>query len=178
MQWTLPISGNFWTRFILVLESRRYVLRQIHIIVDLMLGIAAFFIAHFLRQEIIAPWILPQRMVHVDSWVGYGWLLLFVPILIVLFLTLNGYYDARSIRSRAEISRVILISVIEAAAIAYLMSVFFRQEGRVSRAQTLLIPMVLYVLLEARTSISLAILKKRRLSGRDRVSMLLVGSGA
>lgn len=161
-----------------MLESRHYVLRQILVFVDLLLGLAAFFIAHWLRQTIVAPWLLPEQIVYVDGWVGYSWLLVFVPLLTVMFLTLNGHYDTRRIRSRFAASRIILLSVAEAAVAAFLMSVFFREEGRVSRAQTLLIPLVLYGLLEIRASISRRILLQRRRAGGDRLRMLLVGSGS
>ena len=160
-----------------MLESRHYVLRQIHMGVDLLLGLAAFFLAHLLRQYVIAPWLLPEQMAYVPSWHGYAWLLALIPALTVVALNLNGFYDTRRVFTRLSLSRAILLSVIEAAAVAFVLAVFFREEGRVSRAQTLLIPCIFYILLEVRTTLSHAILLRRRRAGKDRVSMMLVGSG-
>ena len=146
-------------------------------VLDLLLAVAAFFVAHYLRQTVIAPWLLPERMAYVDTWRGYGWLLLFIPVLTVLALNFNGYYDTRRLLRRSQISRLIALSVIEAATVAFVMSVFFREDGRVSRAQTLLIPIILYLLLEIRTSLSNAVLIRRRKAGKDQLAMLLIGSG-
>jgi exopolysaccharide biosynthesis polyprenyl glycosylphosphotransferase len=160
-----------------MLRERHYVLRQIHGLADLGLVVAAFFLAHWLRATVVGPWLLPEKVVAVESWRAYGWLLFFMPPLTVLALQINGYYDTRRIRSRWEVSRCIALAVIGAAIVSFAISIMFRQQGRVSRVQTVLIPIVLYVLIELKTVLVHWILRRRRLAGRDARTLLLVGGG-
>ncbi|MCX7015527.1 MAG: sugar transferase [Candidatus Sumerlaeota bacterium] len=164
-----------------MLRDRKYVQRQILIAVDLLLAVVAFFAAHWLRKTIVEPWIAPESVAHVPSWLSYGWLLATIPPLTVIALNLNGYYsyyDADRFQSRGRISRATFLAVVEAAGAAFLLSVLFRDEGRVSRAQTFLIPVVLYALLELKTVLVQSYLLRRREAGKDSRLLLLVGSGA
>ena len=84
-----------------MLRESQYILRQINIVLDLVLCVVAFFVAHAIRHVLsiyVAPGLLePSTMAY------YRWLLPVAPLVLVPALAYNGVYRSLQIRTPMRI---------------------------------------------------------------------------
>jgi exopolysaccharide biosynthesis polyprenyl glycosylphosphotransferase len=160
-----------------MLRENQYILRQVHLILDLLLALAAFFIAHLLRQAIniyLLWWMQPATLAD------YYWLAPLAPVVFVAALAWNRLYASQSVRTRTrEQARRIGISCLEATlvlvAIIYLVTP--PDHPSPSRALILILPFVTFTLLVIKNSLLRHALIEIRRRGFNYRTVIVVGSG-
>ena len=159
-----------------MLKEKAFVLGRLNALIDLALSVAAFFIAYWLRANLLGPYVFPDlfRSTRPEDQI---WLLVLLPPLTVVFLLINGQYSLRHVyyQPRAETRRAI-ISVVEAA-FATLAIFFLVQKAWLSRGQLLVMPMVQILLISCKILVVHKVLERSRKSGRNANRVVFVGSG-
>jgi exopolysaccharide biosynthesis polyprenyl glycosylphosphotransferase len=165
-----------------MIREYNYVLRQISIWLDLMLGALAFLLAFVFKRY--GPWYyFYPGLFRLDTPLTAALpVLLLVPAVTVLALAHNGYYGSHRIYSFPTIAWRISLSCLESLLICYaLISI----GGRVldpnydpSRGMIVLTVLFLFMLLLIKTCAMDGALKSLRRRGYNFRTMLLVGSGA
>ncbi|OPZ07701.1 MAG: putative sugar transferase EpsL [candidate division BRC1 bacterium ADurb.BinA292] len=172
-----------------MLRESQYILRQVNIALDLLLGAAAFLIAHALRA-LLSIYIVPG-FVSPSTLGYYLWLLPAGPLAIVLVLAYNGAYRDLRLRIRtAEQARRIATSCFEAALILVGIDFLFggveflgwrlrpAEAANTSRAILVLFPLVAFALLTGKAWLLRRFLMAMRRRGLHDRRVILVGSGA
>lgn len=159
-----------------MLREYNYILRKANIAADCVLSLLAFFAAHYLRTFLamnIAPqWISPAPMS------AYLWLAAILPPLAVTVLAYNGYYKSQRLRSRIrDVVKTVAVSCLEITALLVIVIYIFWRGNIVSRPLILLIPVVLFFLLSAKTALMFRVLRSVRARGFNFRRVVLVGSG-
>ena len=158
-----------------MLREKAYIFGRVNALVDFLLGIAAFFIAYWLRVQILAPYFFPN-LFRLATLRNQLWLLVLMPPLAVVALIFNGYYTSQRIRTTFEVLRTVVFSVVEAAVVS-LIIVYLYRSSPISRGQILVMPVVQMVLIGAKTLLMRRILMSLRRRGYNFRRALLVGSG-
>ena len=158
-----------------MLRERQYILRQVNIAADLLVGVASFFVAHGIRQGLMM-YVAPD-LIKPATLSTHLWLLPVLPVLLVAALAWNGYYGWRQVRARArDLARVIAVACLEATVGLMAVMVVVRQ-ANTSLAMIVIIPLVAFGLMELKTALlRRALIALRRYGGNDR-RVILVGSG-
>ena len=164
-----------------MIREYNYVLRQISIGLDLMLGVLAFFLAFVFKKY--GPWyyFYPELFRFGTSLAAASPVLLLMPAVTVLALAHNGYYGSHRIYSFFTIAWRISLSCFESLVVCYaLISI----GGRLvnpgydpSRGMIVLTGLFLFVMLVMKTYAIDRTLKSLRRRGYNFRTMLLVGSG-
>lgn len=157
-----------------MLRENQYILRQVNIALDVLLSIAAFFIAHLLRQA-LNVYVFPDWAVA--SLGNYLRLLPATPLVVVAALTLNGLYDSQRTRTRTrELVRQIAVACAESA-LALTAVAFMLKNNTTSRPFIVILPGVLFALLVAKTwALRQALMRVRR-HGYNYRNVIVIGSG-
>jgi exopolysaccharide biosynthesis polyprenyl glycosylphosphotransferase len=159
-----------------MLKEKDYIFKRANMVVDFLLAGLAFVAAHLLKNGILSPYIAPS-MLRWSPLSHYFWLLFFIPPLTVLMLHLNGYYEAQRIRKTLDTIKIILLSVAETTLICVMIIYIVYKGDIISRGQILLTPVILFVLLLAKTFVVRRILVRLRQQGYNFRTLLLVGGG-
>lgn len=174
-----------------MLKQNEYILSRFNIALDWLLAAAALLIAHWLRNYVLGPYIVPDVFRYRSSFGDYWWLIIFLPTLTVGLLTYYGYY--RTIRTRGWSSLVAahLFATVGATLTAMVVSFIFTPRGGgnagmsaifteefVSRGVLLLYMPVATVLLQGKEFLVRHYLRDLRHRGLNIQNMLLVGSPA
>ena len=164
-----------------MIREYNYVLRQVSIWLDLVLGIAAFFLAFCFKNY--GPW----YYVYPALFRPHGTLLLGLPALLlippatVLALGHNGYYQSHRVFRFGTVVGRIALSCLEALVVCYaVISIggrLFDPQYDPSRGIIVLTSAFLFVLLVLKTYIIDRVLIDLRRRGYNFRSLLLVGSG-
>lgn len=171
-----------------MLKERDYVFRRVNMGIDFALTALSVGVAHVLRNEVIAPYLLPNVFREPAHFSDYSWLAWTMPFVMVAFLARNGYYSSQRVKTFAETCKSILLSAVETALVA-MVAAFLLIERRggvgadffkgdhVSRGVIFLAPIVLTILIILKTLLVRNFLIALRNRGKNSRSLLLVGSG-
>lgn len=158
-----------------MLREYNYILRRFNIASDLLLSVAAFFLAHAMRH-LISVYLAPQ--ITPASIGAYIWLLPLLPVITVIVLAYNGFYKSQRLRSRIrDVIRLAAVSCLQITALLMVLIYVFWRGNIVSRPLILLIPFVLFFLLSLKTFIVFRTLRGLRARGFNFRRLVLVGSG-
>ncbi|MCX7049425.1 MAG: sugar transferase, partial [Candidatus Sumerlaeota bacterium] len=165
-------------------RETRCLYQQLSLLADLLLCLAAFFLAHAIRNYLLVPvthgWIVPSTMRY------YLPLAILFPPLALLMWHANGAYRLERLFDRGAMARSLILGAIEAAGVLILIRFFFSAPQkdpysgamiRDSRGQMLLFPMIATAVVWARVEAAYAWFRWRRQRGRAARNVLLVGSG-
>ncbi len=163
-----------------MLREKQYILRQASGAVDLLLIFVAFLFAHALRTLLsiyITPDLLPPSRIGY-----YGWLGIAAPLVFVIVLAWNGFYQPQRLGQRpAAAARTLVLVCFEAMLLLVALDFMFGDQlapggGRTtSRAMILILPPLVWGLLMLRLWALRLILRRRQALDLRRV--VLVGSG-
>lgn len=165
-----------------MLRENQYILRQVNLALDLLLCLAAFFIAHALRQG-LNMYVLPS--IAIATLGDYLWLLPVVPVVTILTLMYNGLYQSQRVRTRTrELMGRLAAACFET--MLFLMAIIFifgprDQAGQTavntSRAFILILPFVTFGLMVAKTWLMRRALMSIRRRGYNYRRVIMIGSG-
>lgn len=172
-----------------MLKERRYVFSRVNMLVDAAIAAGSVAVAHWLRNEILAPYFLPTVLRTPSRLEDYTWLFFIAPIVTVFCLARHGFYDLSQWKEERPFSGAIVTSAVQAT-IGLVVIAFFLQ-GRdisrtpsveigfekVSRSVVLVFPFVLVGGLALKTLLLQRYLRRRRAISAKEHSILLVGSG-
>lgn len=172
-----------------MLREHQYVFSRVNQAADLVLTSCAVWLAHVLRNAVLAPYIMPQIFRVPSQLADYIWLLWVLPPIMVGFLAYNGYYASQRVRSFGQRFRTIFLSAFETTIAAMVISFLFSQ-GRtseyiddrivgenVSRSVIALLPLTISALIAVKTAVIYRVLTELRRRGKNWRALLLVGSG-
>jgi len=163
-----------------MIREYNYVLRQVRIWLDLLVGILAFFLAYLFRNY--GPWYyIYPTLFRLDTTLPWSLpLMILMPVATVLALAHNGYYRSHRIYSFGDVVWRVALSCLEAMVICY---AILSMGGRLlypgydpSRGMIVLTSVFLFVLLVLKSYATGHILQAWRQRGHNVRSMLLVGS--
>lgn len=158
-----------------MLRETQYILRQVNIVLDLLVGVAAFFVAHLIRQGLMM-YVAPD-LIKPATLATHLWLLPVLPVLLVAALAWNGYYGGQQVRARArDLARVIAMACFEATVGLMALMVVIRQVNT-SLAMIVIVPVVAFGLMELKTGLLRRVLIGLRRHGVNDRRVILVGSG-
>lgn len=172
-----------------MLKEHQYVFSRLNMVVDFGLTALSVWVAHLLRNHVVAPYLLPNLFPEPASFADYAWLAWTLPFITVLTLHLHGYYQSQRLRSFGDTSRIVFLASLETAVAAMVIGFFFSRDrlsdltsgivvgDAISRGVLVLVPLILFVLLLAKTWAVKRILVALRHRGYNWRSVLLVGSG-
>ncbi|MBN1866645.1 sugar transferase [Candidatus Sumerlaeota bacterium] len=158
-----------------MLKEESYVFGRLNALIDLLLGVGAFFAAYWLRVLVLAPYLFPN-VFRPTKFEDQIWLLVLLPPLAVVTLAFNGYYASQRVRPLLDSLRIVVVSVAEATIVATVIY-YFAKKGIISRGQVILVPLVLILFVAAKTVAVRTFLMNLRRRGRNFRRVLLVGSG-
>ncbi|MEI7632834.1 MAG: sugar transferase [bacterium] len=173
-----------------MLKEHQFVFQRANMAIDFVLTVVAIVLSHFLRNELIAPYLFPSLLKTPSNLTDYQWLLYILPFVMVAFLAHNGCYMSQRVRSYRESLKQIILSSVETALAALVIGFFIiRRIGwppgsnpliadKLSRGVIILLPFVLTVLVALKTLAVRQMLVTLRMRGYNWRSLLLVGSGA
>ncbi|MBX7245840.1 MAG: sugar transferase [Candidatus Sumerlaeaceae bacterium] len=172
-----------------MLKEHQYVFQRLNMVADMFLTAIAVLLSHWLRNEVIAPYLLPTLFRLPSNFSDYAWLLYVLPFVMVFFLRANGYYNSQRLKMFFPLLRTAFVSAVETAIAAMVIGFIFTQGHspqwsadlvvgeNVSRSVILILPFVLTVLLALKTWLVRRVLFGLRERGMNWRSLLLVGSG-
>jgi len=168
-----------------MLRETRYLYQLTSVVSDLLLCVAAFFLAHWLRNAALAPLLGGALR---PSAIGYYRELLFVfPPLALLFWRANGVYRLERLFHRRRLARALALGAVEAIGAFALIRFFFAAPQRDpyteavirgSRGQILVYPVLASLLVFVRAELARRLMAYRRRRGVAARKVLIVGSGA
>jgi exopolysaccharide biosynthesis polyprenyl glycosylphosphotransferase len=160
-----------------MLKEKAFVLGRLNALIDLALSVAAFFIAYWLRVNLLGPYVFPElfKLSRIPDQI---WLLVLLPPLTVFISLLNGQYAPRQayFPAREEIRRAIT-STVEAALATLAIFFLMRQFYWLSRGQLIVIPAVQILLISGKILTVRKMLQLSQRSGRNVSRVVFVGSG-
>jgi exopolysaccharide biosynthesis polyprenyl glycosylphosphotransferase len=157
-----------------MLRENQYILRQVNIGLDLVLSVAAFFLAHLLRQG-LNIYVFPDW--RVSTLANYINLLPIVPLVTVAALLANGLYASQRMRTRTrELARRLAVACFEST-LLMTAAIFVVKRDTTSRPFIFLLAVILYALLLAKTWAVRRVLTRVRRRGYNYRRVVLVGSG-
>jgi exopolysaccharide biosynthesis polyprenyl glycosylphosphotransferase len=173
-----------------MLKENEYILSRVNIALDWLLAAGALLSAHFLRNYVLAPYIVPDLFRARSGFQDYSWLLLFLPTVTVILLSYYGHYRSIRTRSWSNLAGAHLFATTGAALAAMIVSFTFTPRGGgqgggwfsiftqefVSRGVLLLYMGVAVTLLQAKELLMRTYLRDLRHRGLNRQNLLLVGS--
>lgn len=157
---------------------------------DGMLVAGSVFLAHYLRNEVFAPYFFPTLLRATSHIEDLLWIAVAAPVITVYFLARKHYYDPLVWRENQQLNSAIITSCFQAT-VALIVAAFFLQTGRnggstasaamnadkVSRSVIAIFPFVAIVLLGLKTTLVRAILLRRQVAAANKQTILAVGSG-
>lgn len=172
-----------------MLKEHNYVFRRVNMGIDLVLAAGSVWVAHWLRNAVVAPYLFPELFREPTRFSDYAWLLYTTPVLMVLFLRHYGYYHSQRVRTVASTLGSVFLSALGTTVAAMVLSFVLAQRPtrpdptaglqveNVSRGVVLLLPLVLTFFMAAKTLAVRAVLARMRNRGLNTRSIVLVGSG-
>lgn len=173
-----------------MIKEQEYIFTRINMALDGLLGAAAVALAHMLRNEIIAPYLLPDFFRSASRFSDYAWLAWVTPVVLITVLYANRYYASDRLRNPRELRRTAIVSAVETVAVLALISFFLQgKDGdnlnqrallgseNVSRGVLLLTAPILAALLLAKSVLVARVLQYLRARGHFCRTLLIVGSG-
>lgn len=172
-----------------MLKEHQYIFQRVNMGLDLALSVGAVFVAHFLRNLVVAPYLMPDILRHPTQLSDYGWVVWLLPVLVVAFLAQNGYYASQRVSSLRDSFKALALSAVEAAGVVAVIgflaggellrkaTVMEARADSTSRGVVLILPFVLVAVLGVKTVLVRWFLSDLRARGRNWRSMILVGSG-
>jgi len=174
-----------------MIKERQFVFSRVNMLADVVLCAACVALAHFFRNEILGPYFFPNTLRSLSHLSDYQWLFVATPAFVVFFLARKRYYDVTQWRYGKKFLGAILTSSIQATIGLIVVAFFFRSKGhyhlpqtgetsdaeKVSRAVILSLPVILTIVLSAKTLLIHFFLKRQQRSRQNRRSLLVVGSG-
>ncbi len=171
-----------------MLKENDYIFSRLNIGLDLLVSAAGLLVAHFLRNFVLAPYIIPEVFVYRSNLRDYWWLLIFLPMLTVTFLYYYGYYKSQRVRSIGAAFTAILFASLGASLTAIVVSFIFTPRGQtnsgwasvfsgefVSRGVLMLFAPICTVFLALKTIAVRQFLLNLRNRGFNTRNLLLVG---
>lgn len=171
-----------------MLKERQYIFSRANMLVDMVLSAGAVSAAHWLRNDVLAPYFFPDLLRYPSKLDDSAWLFAATPLFALFFLARNGYYNVEHWREARSVWHRILLSAVQAT-IGLIVVAFFVQAGsrgpyasssleleKVSRSLILILPLTLAGLLGIKTELVRRLLARLRRARQDR-TLLLVGSG-
>ncbi len=169
-----------------MLREQQYAFSRLNMVGDAILAGVSVYVAHWLRNAVLAPYFFPALLFEESQLQDYAWLFLAAPLLCLFFLGRQGYYNHGEWREGKNLSGKIILAAAQVT-IGLVVIAFFVQSrasnmppdglGRVSRSVILAYPFVLAALLGAKTLLVKRWLHKRRALAENAQTLLLVGSG-
>ncbi|MCX7624707.1 MAG: sugar transferase [Candidatus Sumerlaeaceae bacterium] len=173
-----------------MLKERQYIFSRVNALADAALIACSVAIAHWLRDNIIAPYVFPRLLRGISPIEDSLWLLLAAPLITIYFLSKQGYYDAVLWKARKPLFGKVVLSVFKAT-VALVVIAFFLQSNsgssvsqnallspeKTSRSVILIFPVIAALIIGAKTALVQAILEKWRDLTRSKQAVVLVGSG-
>jgi len=172
-----------------MLKEHNYVFRRVNMALDVALAAGSVWIAHWLRNAVLAPYFFPRVFREPSHFSDYAWLAYTTPLIMLLFLRHYGYYNSQRVKPfAATMGAVVLSAVGTTIALAVLSFVLVGRATRpdlpgnfggenVSRGVVLLLPLVLTLVMALKTLVVRQVLTSMRRRGRNTRSLVLVGSG-
>ena len=172
-----------------MLKEHQYVFNRINVVLDMALTAVSVWLAHVLRNAVLAPYFFPSLFPQPSSFSHYAWLTWALPPIMILFLRQNGYYESQRVRPLQFTFNSIIISAVETCVAAMVISFFFTRRDSalvtagfpltdsISRGVILLVPVILIALIGIKTVAVRRVLIHLRKKGKNWRSLLLVGSG-
>lgn len=158
-----------------MLKEKNYIFKKLNILSDIFLIAITFYIAHLVRNEIVSTYIAPF-FVPYRSFSNYSFfLLVFLPVLILCF-EFNHYYFSQRMRSTLAVTKIILVSITEAALIT-ISIVFFINKAAINRPQLAIFIPLLLIVMTVKSIFIKRLLITLREKGYNYRTLLLVGSG-
>ncbi len=172
-----------------MLKENDYIFSRLSMALDLAVTALAVLIAHALRNYVLAPYVFPEVFRYTSRLSDYWWLLALLPVITVILLRYNGYYQSQRVRNVGSVVAAILAASAGASLIAMVVSFVFTPRGSgsnlltqafkgefVSRGVLLLYPFLSAVLLSIKTIVVRSILLELRNRGYNTRNLLLVGN--
>jgi exopolysaccharide biosynthesis polyprenyl glycosylphosphotransferase len=159
-----------------MLKEKDYIFSRLNMLIDMGVATIAFIAAHLLRNHVLSPYIAPTILAP-SKFSHYAWLLLVFPIITVIVLAFNNYYNSQRIRNPLQIIKILLISSGEVAVICISLIYMIYKKDVVSRGQMLVAPMLLFILLSLKTVLVKKFLTTLRKKGYNYRRLLFVGGG-
>jgi exopolysaccharide biosynthesis polyprenyl glycosylphosphotransferase len=173
-----------------MIKEQEYIFTRINMALDGLVGVVAIALAHGLRNDIIAPYLLPDVFRSASQFSDYAWLAWATPVILIPVLYYNRYYGSDRFRNPRELRRIAVISAIETVAILSLISFFLQGKHgenvaqrallgneNVSRGILLLTAPILAMLLVIKSVLVSKVLVFFRARGHFCRNLLIVGSG-
>lgn len=171
-----------------MLKEKEYIYRQYNAALDWVITAGALGTAHFLRNYVLAPYIVPDIFRFRSQFSDYWWLLLFLPTLTVALLAYSGHYRSLRVRTWGTITAAHIVATVGASLTAIVVSFIFTPRGGngggwgaifseefVSRGVLLLYMPVATGMLGAKELIVRYMLQNLRHRGLNVQNLLLVG---
>ncbi|MGB9692810.1 MAG: sugar transferase [Candidatus Sumerlaeaceae bacterium] len=171
-----------------MLKERRYIFSRVNMLADAVVAAASVAAAHWLRNEILAPYFFPTLLRGPSQIEDYWWLFVAAPVVTVVCLAHQRYYDL-SEWGEGKTPLGTLLTAAFQATVGLIVIAFFVQ-GRSSRSEVapvgiekisrsviIIFPFVLIVLLGLKTAIIQRMLCRWRMASTKEHTLLLVGSG-
>jgi len=172
-----------------MLKERQYIFSRSNMLADAALACASVYLAHWLRNEVLAPYFFPTLLQGESGATDYLWLLVVAPFLTIYFLARKDYYNPTRWREQRPLMGRIFISALQTT-VGLVVVAFFIQArqrsatpvsdtamDRVSRSVLLVYPVVLTAILAAKTSFVRYMLGRLWSAPENAQTLLLVGSG-
>lgn len=158
-----------------MLKENKYIFKNLNILLDIFLVIAAFWLAHFIRNEVLSTYILPLVVPYrqISAYILY--LVVFLPIFIIS-LNYNEYYHSQRMKTPFQVTRIIFVSIIVSTMITIALLLFIRKTT-INRPQILIFTTLLFFIIVLKSSIIKNMLISLREKGYNFRTLLLIGSG-
>lgn len=160
-----------------MLKEKDYIFSRMNMLMDIGVAAAAFGAAHLLRNYLLSPYIAPTLLAPSD-FSHYAWLAPVFPIVTVIILAANGYYNSQRIRNAPQIAKTLAMASIETMVVCLSLVYMVYKKDVVSRGQMVLAPALLFIFLCIKTALVKKILTELRRRGYNYREILFVGSGA
>jgi exopolysaccharide biosynthesis polyprenyl glycosylphosphotransferase len=172
-----------------MLKEHHYIFSRVNMAIDFVLTGVSVWIAHLLRNHVVGPYLLPDLFPRPAEFSNYSWLAYTLPFIMVGALRLNGYYQSQRIRPFGDAVRAVVLSAVETAVAAMVLTFFLARDrladllsgavaaDTVSRGVIAMAPLIICVLIIAKTWLVRRFLTQLRQSGMNWRSVVLVGSG-
>jgi exopolysaccharide biosynthesis polyprenyl glycosylphosphotransferase len=166
----------------LVLREYDQVLRYSNIVLDLMVTVVSVFLAAFLRDHVVAPYLAPGLVWGKVSPASLFPLTMMLPLCLVVLLRIQGQYESLRTARVQDITGPVLMASM-GTALAGMVAAFFLDSSAEPRAGLSRLILVLFAvcafcLLTAKHILIRALLQRIRVRGYNWRTLVLVGSAA
>src|SRR5688500_2841319 len=110
-----------------MLKEHNYVFRRVNMGIDLVLAAGSVWVAHWLRNAVVAPYFFPEIFREPTHFSDYAWLAYTIPVSMVLFLRHYGYYHSQRVKPFASTLGAVFLSAVGTTIAAMVLSFVLAQ---------------------------------------------------